>query len=328
MRISGFFLLVGIAALLFTGCKQIEFGTKVPDNFPRLIAFQLGDVSRVLILPIRDGGSSLDVAEPIIASAPFRELTRRATAQGGSFDRLLLLTSDGTVYSAIIGERDSTPVPTFTPFYRMKLSSAQKEQLLALWSKTGESAEKNDGVTSVEFDISESAAIWQIPGDAPEDAPKTAIRHGSESAWKSAIRFLEPMEPTDDAEPSAFRFYDRAAGMHGVYCPAERSHTKPDYAPNSILTLEYAKDQPVRIDGKVEFSDMDELEDAISVHLSSGRYALLKLKLADHKDIFPLDRSEIGELLRKQSEYYGSDFVIEMPDQTTIWYCSRCFSPE
>ena len=124
------------------------------------------------------------------------------------------------------------------------------------------------------------------------------------------------------------RLRQRAAGRHGVYCSAQKSHVKPDYPPNAVLTLEYAKDKPVRIGSRAEFSDPGELYKALSIHLASGSYALVKLKLSALEDVFPLERSGIGALVRERALHYGSDHVVEMPDQTTVWYCSRCLSAE
>lgn len=304
------FILTIAVAFVSAGCALFDSAPEVPANFARRVAFQLGDAPEVLAIPIRDGGDALEIGPPRIVAAPFRGISA-----DGKFHRLLLLTPTGTLYCVVPGGSGSSRLPGSVSFFRTELTPALKARLLGQFSEA-------------EFETDSSASVWLVPGAEMTDASRKALRSGDESAWKQAAGFLEKIKPGDSAEAGIFQFYDRSAGMHGVFCPAESSHVKPDYPPNSVLTLEYAEGRPVRIGGDGEFSDPNELDAALTVHLASGRYGLLKLKLSRYRDIFPLDYSGTGELLRERAAFYGSDFVIEMPDRSAIWFCSRCFSPE
>lgn len=303
-----------VAAAL-AGCSLFPTGPALPENSPRLIAYQLGDEPELLVIPVCDRDGSLAIAAPRILRAPYRDILRLNDECGSVWrrkrqpSRLLMLTPDGTLWSALPVE---TPEPALV-FFRSTLDEAGKAQLL-------------DELKTREFELAAPDSAWLAPGTAELNAPVAVEPLDGDANWDAAVRFVEAAEAPGPAGP--FEPFDRAAGRHGVYCSAQKSHVKPDYPPNAVLTLEYAKDKPVRIGSRAEFSDPGELYKALSIHLASGSYALVKLKLSALEDVFPLERSGIGALVRERALHYGSDHVVEMPDQTTVWYCSRCLSAE
>ena len=246
-----------VAAAL-AGCSLFPTGPALPENSPRLVAYQLGDEPELLVIPVCDRDGSLAIAAPRILRAPYRDILRLNDECGSVWrrkrqpSRLLMLTPGGTLWSALPVE---TPEPALV-FFRSTLDEAGKAQLL-------------DELKTREFELAAPDSAWLAPGTA-----------------------------------------------------------ELNYPPNAVLTLEYAKDKPVRIGSRAEFSDPGELYKALSIHLASGSYALVKLKLSALEDVFPLERSGIGALVRERALHYGSDHVVEMPDQTTVWYCSRCLSAE
>lgn len=300
---------------VLTGCSLFPTGPALPENASRALAYQLGEEPEALIIPVCDYDDSFAIGTPRVMRFPYRGLTQLNDECGSLLrrkrqpSRVLILTPSGTLWSAVPVE---TPEPELT-FFRSKLDEAGKAQLLA-------------DLNAREFEITSGASPWLAPG---AEKPETAIPAeplDADADWSRGIAFLETAGTAATGDP--FRPFDRSSARHGVYCSAENSHVKPDYAPNAILTLDYAKEQPVRIGPKAEFSDPAELRKALDVHLASGRYALLRVRLAAVEDVFPLEHSGIGALVRGRAGHYGSDLLIELPDRTTIWRCSRCFSPE
>ena len=266
-----------VAAAL-AGCSLFPTGPALPENSPRLIAYQLGDEPELLVIPVCDRDGSLAIAAPRILRAPYRDILRLNDECGSVWrrkrqpSRLLMLTPDGTLWSALPVE---TPEPALV-FFRSTLDEAGKAQLL-------------DELKTREFELAAPDSAWLAPGTAELNAPVAVEPLDGDANWDAAVRFVEAAEAPGPAGP--FEPFDRAAGRHGVYCSAQKSHVKPD-------------------------------------HLASGSYALVKLKLSALEDVFPLERSGIGALVRERALHYGSDHVVEMPDQTTVWYCSRCLSAE
>ena len=302
--------------LLVAGCSLFPTGPALPDNASRALAYQLGEESEALFIPVCDYGDSLTIGAPRVLRSPFREVAQLNGECGGLFERqrqparLLVLTRSGELWSVIPVE---TPEEETLTFFRAKLGEADKAALLAeLKART--------------FEVTAGTSPWLAPGTEVGGAAIPVEPFDSDDDWSPGIAFLEAVQPAEAPEP--FRPFDRGAARPGVYCQAARSHVKPDYAPNEVLTLDFAKDQPVRIGSKAEFSDSAELRKALEVHLASGRYALLRIRLATDNDIFALEHSGIGAIARRYADHYGSDLLVELPDGTTFWRCSRCFSPE
>lgn len=308
------FVLSAVSAL--AGCSFFQPAPVLPENTPRLISFQLGVEPELLVIPIRDVGDSLAIATPRVMRSPYREILQLNRGCGSVWmgkwtpSRLLMLTTSGNLWSVLPLE---TPEVRLA-FFRATLDETEKRRLL-------------DELKTRTFERLDPGSIWLSPGTTGRTPSTVSIELLERDAnWDAALRFLEKVEAPGAFKP--FEPFDRAFGRHGVYCSAKDSHVKPDYPPNAILTLEYAKEQPLRINGNAEFSKKEELDQALSLHLASGSYALVKLKLSSMEDVFPLEHSGIGALVYKRALYYGADHVVELPDRTTIWYCSRCFSPE
>ena len=303
------------AALLGAGCSLFSTGAALPENASRTLAYQLGEESEALVIPVCDYGDSLALGTPHVLDAPFREISSLNGECGGLFERrrqparLLVLTRSGELWSVIPVE---TPEDTLT-FFRSKLDEAGRDALIA-------------NLKAHTFEVATANSPWLAPGTEFDGTALPVEPLDNDADWSPGIAFAEAVQPAETGEP--FRPFDRGAARPGVYCRAARSHVKPDYAPNAILTLDFAKDQPVRIGSKAEFSDPAELRKALEVHLASGRYALLRIRLAEENDIFALEHSGIGSIARDCAGHYGSDLLVELPDGTTFWRCSRCFSPE
>ena len=302
-------------ALLAAGCSLFPTGPALSEKAPRALAYQLGEESRALVIPVCDYGDALAVGTPRVLRAPFREVALLNGECSRFFERrrqparLLVLTCSGELWSMIPLEAQEEPFA----FFRSKLDEAGKAALLAeLKART--------------FEVASATSPWLMPG-AEFDGKALPVEPLEEDAdWSPGIAFVEAVQPVSTPEP--FRPFDRSAAKAGVYCQAERSHAKPDYAPNAVLTLDFAKDQPVKIGSRAEFSDPAELREALKLHLASGRYALLRIRLAAVEDIFALEHSGTGAVARSLADHYGSDLLIELPDGKTFWRCSRCFSPE
>ena len=301
--------------LLAAGCSLFPTGPALSGKASRALAYQLGGESEALVIPVCDYSDSLAIGTPRVMRTPFRELTGLNDECGTLFERqrqparLLVLTHSGELWSVIpVAE----PEPGWA-FVRARLDEAGRAALLA-------------DLKARQFEINAAPSPWLVPG-AEFDGTAIAVEPLDDDAdWSAATAFVEAVQPVESGEK--FRPFNRGAARPGVYCQAEHSHVKPDYAPNAILTLDFAQDQPVRIGSKAEFSDPTELREALNVHLASGRYALVRIRLAADNDIFALEHSGIHAIVQNCSDHYGSDLLVELPDGTTFWRCSRCFSPE
>ena len=65
-----------VAAAL-AGCSLFPTGPALPENSPRLIAYQLGDEPELLVIPVCDRDGSLAIAAPRILRAPYRDILRK-----------------------------------------------------------------------------------------------------------------------------------------------------------------------------------------------------------------------------------------------------------
>lgn len=171
-----------VAAAL-AGCSLFPTGPALPENSPRLIAYQLGDEPELLVIPVCDRDGSLAIAAPRILRAPYRDILRLNDECGSVWrrkrqpSRLLMLTQGGTLWSALPVE---TPEPALV-FFRSTLDEAGKAQLL-------------DELKTREFELAAPDSAWLAPGTAELNAPVAVEPLDGDANWDAAVRFVEAAE--------------------------------------------------------------------------------------------------------------------------------------
>ncbi|MDR0932761.1 MAG: hypothetical protein LBM70_07065 [Victivallales bacterium] len=312
------FILLSVltAFVALSGCSLFPTGAELPENAPLLLAYQIGDEPKVLVVPICDYNNSIAIGTPQVMRFRYPEFARLNTKYHSFWQRqiqptrVLILTPSGTLYSATGFD---TPEPDMT-FFRAQLNDLGKKSFLS-------------EIENRNFTITSRFSPWLAPGSKTPEREIQVRPFKDDDNISEAVAFISAVKIS--RKNDLFRPFDRTwKERNRIYCSALKPHLKPNYLPNTILTLDYTKDQPVRIGSKASFSDINELKKVLTIHLASGRYALLKVRLSALEDVFPLDHSGIGTFLQNLAEHYGSDLLIELPDGTNIWHCSRCFSPE